>query len=53
MDPTKDMAGGSACIYERSSAIEYALGNSNKQLCSLCNDLLYGVTPIEFMYLQG
>jgi hypothetical protein len=44
MDPTKDIVGGSACIYESSSAIKYALGNSKKLLCSLCNDLPYGVT---------
>jgi hypothetical protein len=39
MDRTKDIVGGSACIYERSGVIKYALGNSNKLLCSLCNDL--------------
>ena len=30
MDPTKDIVEGSACIYERSSAIKYALGNQTR-----------------------
>jgi hypothetical protein len=44
----KRQSRGSACIYERSSAIKYAIGISNKLFCRLCNDPFHVATPLIY-----